>query len=263
MTKIAIDSGHGSETAGKRTPDGEREHWINTRCAYYCEQYLQAYGIETVRVAWDDLNYKDDPDIAVSTRQKIVKNAKCDYSISFHANAYGSGWNNVSGIEVLYHSTESYRKDSVNLAKKIEARLKQGTAQTDRGCKAQTLAMCNCNVMGTKASVLVEIGFMTNKKEADLMKTDAFCKEQGEDCAKGFLDYLGISEKAEVNTNSEFRVKCLDNLNIRNAPNGQIVKIDGCKKGNIYTIISKNGNWGKLKSGAGWICISAKYVTVL
>lgn len=26
---IAIDAGHGSNTAGKRTPDGYREHWIN------------------------------------------------------------------------------------------------------------------------------------------------------------------------------------------------------------------------------------------
>ena len=44
----------------------------------------------------------------------------------------------------------------------------------------------------TKASCLIEIGFMTNKVEADLMKTDAFCKEQGEDIAKGICDYLGI-----------------------------------------------------------------------
>ena len=52
--------------------------------------------------------------------------------------------------------------------------------------------MCNCKAMGTKASCLIEIGFMTNKVEADLMKTDAFCKEQGEDIAKGICDYLGI-----------------------------------------------------------------------
>ena len=52
--------------------------------------------------------------------------------------------------------------------------------------------MCNCVAMGTNASCLVEIGFMTNKVEADLMKTDVFCKEQGEDIAKGICDYLGI-----------------------------------------------------------------------
>ena len=55
--------------------------------------------------------------------------------------------------------------------------------------------MCNCVAMGTKASVLVEIGFMTNKRESELMKTEAFCKEQGEDAARGILDYLGIPVK--------------------------------------------------------------------
>ena len=41
MTKIAVDAGHGSQTAGKRTPDGYREHWINVKTAYYLEQALQ------------------------------------------------------------------------------------------------------------------------------------------------------------------------------------------------------------------------------
>lgn len=266
MPKIAIDAGHGSETSGKRTPDGYREHWINVRSAYYCEQFLKSYGFETIRVAWDNLNYKDDEDISLSARQKIIKNARCDCSISFHANAYGNNWNNANGCEVLYHSNIAYRQDSENLANKVDYRLKQGTKQTDRGCKAQTLAMCNCPAMGTKASVLVEIGFMTNKRESDLMKTDSFCKEQGEDCARGILDYFSIDEKTktvEVTTKLEFQVKFNENMNIRNAPNGTIIKIDGCKKDIIYTIISKNGSWGKLKSGAGWVCISDKYATKL
>ena len=60
----------------------------------------------------------------------------------------------------------------------------QGTNQTDRKIKPQSLSMCNCSAMGTKASVLTEVGFMTNEREADLMKTAAFCKEQGEDVAR-------------------------------------------------------------------------------
>ena len=68
----------------------------------------------------------------------------------------------------------------------------QGTAQSNRGVKAQSLAMSNCTAMGTDASVLIEIGFMTNEYEAELMKTDAFCKEQGEQAAHGICDYLGV-----------------------------------------------------------------------
>ena len=76
---VAIDAGHGSNTAGKRTPDGYREHWINVACAMFCESALKRCGINTVRVAWDDGNAKDDEDVALSTRQKIVKATTAKY----------------------------------------------------------------------------------------------------------------------------------------------------------------------------------------
>ena len=195
MTKIAIDAGHGSQTGGKRTPDGYREHWINVKVAYYCEQYLKSKGIQTVRIGWNDTNSKDDTDYTLSYRQKLIKNAKCDYPVSCHANAFGNGttYNSANGVETLISNVTSYQKDSLRFAQCVQNRLIQGTKQTNRGVKKQSLAMCNCVAMGTKASCLVEIAFMTNKFEADLMKTESFCKEQGEDIAKGICDYLGIN----------------------------------------------------------------------
>lgn len=214
--KIAIDAGHGSQTAGKRTPDGLKEHIINVKTAYYCEQYLKSKGIETVRIGWDDTNSTDDADVSLSTRQKQIKNAKCDYSVSCHANAYGSGWNSANGVETLISNVASYQKDSLKFAQCIQNRLIQGTKQTNRGVKKQSLAMCNCKAMGTKASCLIEIGFMTNKVEAGSMKTDAFCKEQGEDIAKGICDYLGIkntstSSSSTTTTPQSSSVKFLHN----------------------------------------------------
>lgn len=192
MVKIAIDAGHGSQTAGKRTPDGYREHWINVKAAYYCEQYLSAHGFGTLKTGWNDINALDDVDTPLTIRQRTIKNAKCDYSISFHANASGNGtnYNNGAGVETYYHSNENRRGDSVNFAQYIQKELVKGTTQIDRGIKSSDLAMCDCYLTGTKAACLVEIGFMTNKREADLMKTDSFCKEQGEDAAKGIIEYL-------------------------------------------------------------------------
>lgn len=204
MTKIAIDAGHGSQTAGKRTPDGFREHWINVKTAYYCEQYLKSKGIETVRIGWNDTNSKDDADVSLSTRQKQIKNAKCDYSVSCHANAFGDGktYNSASGVSTHIHSNLAYLNDSLRFSQCIQKRLVEGTKQKDRGVVRQSLAMCNCKTMGTKASCLVEIAFMTNKAEADLMKTDAFCKEQGEDIAKGICDYLGIKNSTTASSST-------------------------------------------------------------
>lgn len=196
--KIAIDAGHGSNTAGKRTPDGYREHWINVKCANYFNAAMKRCGLETLKVGWNDTDSTDDSDIPLSTRQKQIKNAKCDISVSWHANAHGDGrqYTSGQGIETLIHNLPSKAGDSKGLADKVQSYLIQGTKQINRGVKTQSLAMCNCPAMGTKASILIEIGFMTNLYEQELLKSDAFCLECAEEAAQGVCDYLGIAYSA-------------------------------------------------------------------
>ena len=58
-----------------------------------------------------------------------------------------------------------------------------------------------------------------------------------------------------IKTTFRVRVK-IPNLNIRKSPNGKITgKYTG--KG-IFTIVEVQGDWGKLKSGAGWIYLANK-----
>lgn len=196
---VAIDAGHGSNTAGKRTPDGYREHWINVKCASYFDKAMKRCGVKTVKVAWDDDNATDDVDITLLERQRTVKNSAATISISFHANAHGSGaeWTSGQGIETLIHTDGLKANDSLRLANLVQSELIKGTPQKNRGVKRMELAMCNCVAMKTKASILIEIGFMTNKYEAELMKTEAFCKECAEETAKGVCKYLGIKYAEE------------------------------------------------------------------
>ena len=266
--KVAIDAGHGSNTAGKRTPDGYREHWINVASASFCEAALKRCGIDTLRVAWDDTNAKDDEDVALSTRQNLIKLNKCQASVSFHANAYGSGWNDAQGVETLISNKAP--GDSLALAKLVQGYLIQGTPQKNRGVKTQSLAMCNCSVMGTRASILVEIGFMTNKMEADLMKADKFCKEQAEEVAHGICDYLGVKYIAPTDSviteivnevkdlpKSSYLVRIdTDVLRVRAGAGAQYPITTKVKRGQVYTIVDELNGWGKLKSGAGWIKLS-------
>jgi len=51
--------------------------------------------------------------------------------------------------------------------------------------------------MNTKASILIEIGFMTNEYEEELLKSDAFCLECAREAAQGVCSYLGIPYKYE------------------------------------------------------------------
>jgi hypothetical protein len=44
-------------------------------------------------------------------------------------------------------------------------------------------------------------------------------------------------------------------LNVRKGPGTSYGIATQVKKGEVYTIVQTQGNWGKLKSGAGWICL--------
>ena len=64
---------------------------------------------------------------------------------------------------------------------------------------------------------------------------------------------------SKINTNApEYKVRVTTSvLNIRSGPSSVKYKVVGkiTDKG-IYTIIETKGNWGRLKSKAGWICLS-------
>lgn len=72
---------------------------------------------------------------------------------------------------------------------------------------------------------------------------------------------ISSGSSSSDNSNKEiYQVKLLDDLNIRKTPNGKILQVNGAKKGYVYTIVETQGSWGFLKSGAGWISVSDKYV---
>lgn len=197
---IAIDAGHGSNTAGKRTIDGYREHWINVRCSHFFEQALIRCGFETIRSGWDDINAKDDPDTSITSRQNAIRAEGADAVISWHANAYGNGnnWNSAQGVVTIIHIAESKRGDSEKLARLIQEELIKGTEQKNRCVKTGNFGMCNATYMKCDAAVIIEIGFMTNQREAELMQTDDFCHEQAEDACRGLCAYYGVEYVPEA-----------------------------------------------------------------
>lgn len=71
-----------------------------------------------------------------------------------------------------------------------------------------------------------------------------------------------IKNPAEVSLSTgEFKVKILaKSLNVRETPNADSVIVTSVRKNEVYTITLTCGSWGKLKSGAGWINCSEKYV---
>lgn len=68
--------------------------------------------------------------------------------------------------------------------------------------------------------------------------------------------HLGYTEPVTVNTSTDnsFKVKITaDVLNIRQNPDANSNKLGSVTEGDVYTIVKTDGDWGYLKSGAGWI----------
>lgn len=76
------------------------------------------------------------------------------------------------------------------------------------------------------------------------------------------MDYI-VAEANKINSNvepgNEFESYLVevtaDVLNVRSGAGTNYKVVTTVKKGEVYTIVEQNNNWGKLKSGAGWICL--------
>lgn len=220
---IAVDAGHGSDTAGKRTPnlpvdidfDGNgvidikkgtamKEHIANVGVCVFLAKELERCGITVFKSAWQDEDATDDQDVDLTTRQKLIRKAGCQYSVSVHFNAYGDGesFNAAEGVGTYYHAKDERIKDSKMLAEIIQNHLIKGTVQKNRGVNRGSFAMVNCINLNTKASVLVELAFMTNRKEAISMMGNAkFWKECAVEICKGFCEYLNVDYVEEIDEN--------------------------------------------------------------
>lgn len=184
---IVLDAGHGYSTPGKRTPDGMREYEFNRVVANYAKAELEKY--EGVRVMF---THSDQRDVPLKERTDNANKAKADVFVSIHANAFGSGgWNDANGIETFIHPQTPTA--TLNIAQAIHRELIAKTKRRDRGVKRANFHVLRETNM---SAVLAECGFMTNREEAALLKTDVYRKLCAEAIVEGLVKYYGLKRKA-------------------------------------------------------------------
>ena len=189
---IGANDEHGVNppTAGKRTPvvpELNRQIYENefNRAAKnkFIEACLrQGFSVYDVK---PELN-----DISISTRVTRINRQNLTLLVTFAYNAFGTTFNSASGLEVFYSPSNPKASESKRLAEDLYAELVQGTSQNGRGVKTLdvgVLSNVNC------VSSLIEAGFMTNLREAQLMINPLFQTEVGEEACHGVCNYLGVS----------------------------------------------------------------------
>lgn len=184
MIKVGYDAGHGFHTAGKRTPDGEREWSFNDKVARAFANELALYkGVMTRRF--------DDPtgqrDVPLIERTDGANNWSANYYISFHHNALGSRWGNHTGVETFVYTNPQPK--SIELANAIHPALVKSYGLRDRGIKRGNLHI----VRETKMpAILIEGGFMDSLIDITKLRNNTILANAGRSIAQSFAKFAGL-----------------------------------------------------------------------
>jgi N-acetylmuramoyl-L-alanine amidase len=191
--RIILDAGHGYNTPGKRTPDGMREWEFNHAVAEYTKAILNGYQSLEVLFAHDPTGKVD---ISLSKRTDYANKILADVYVSIHANAYGSGWNTAKGVETFVHTSKP--KVATNLANLVQKKLIEHTQRPSRGVKTANFYVLRVTNM---PSILIECGFMTNKEEAALLKSESYRQKCAKAIADSLIEFYNLKPKIQKESN--------------------------------------------------------------
>ncbi len=183
---VCLDAGHGGKDVGAVAENGNRqEKEDNLKLVLKIKEYLEKQGIKVI------LTRKDDTYVTLNKRCQIANFGKADIFVSMHRNSAKSG----NGVEIWRSQKEG--EVSEKLAKDILENLEKVGIQNNRGVKEGMSEESNTDYFvnrNTKMpSCLVELGFITNEKDNQLL--DEKLNQYAEAIAKGILQNVEKKRK--------------------------------------------------------------------
>lgn len=195
MFKLALNAGHGLNTAGKRCmkkldPNQTREWVLNSRICEKIEEKLKAYtGYDVLRL--------DDPtgvkDIPLISRTNAANKYGADFYLSIHHNAGVNGGIGGGIVTYVYTKADAESKkwqEALYEALMNHAGLKGNRA--DGTCKAN-LHECRESKM---PCVLIEAGFMDSKTDVPIILTSKFADQVADACVEVIVKRAKLKKKS-------------------------------------------------------------------
>ncbi len=186
---VAIDSGHGGFDPGKIGVDGSLEKDINLQIATRLKRYLEASDVKVVMTRESDQGLYKESDSHkkqsdMRERCRIINEAEPDLVVSIHQNSYHE--EPVSGGQVFYYKDSEKGK---RLAEIIQKRFDYVL-----GNKNKRLAKPNGDyyllLHVKKPIVIVECGFLSNWREAAMLRTEEYQDRLAWTIHMGIMEFL-------------------------------------------------------------------------
>lgn len=174
---VVLDAGHGAKDSGAVGVTGKYEKNFNLAIILKTAELLKKEdNIDVV------LTRSDDTFLELKERAAMANNLNADIFISVHANSSASS--SASGTETYYQ-----REASKALANVMHKYLVKATGLSDRGVRYGNFHVIRETKM---PAVLLEVGYLSNKKDEALLFTDALQNKVAASIVSGIKEYLGI-----------------------------------------------------------------------
>jgi len=187
---IALDAGHGGVDGGAVSKDGLIEKDINLGVALYLRDYLQQAGALVIMTREEDADlanedtksYKQRKTEDLKQRVNFINGHNVNMMISVHVNSIPSPkWN---GAQTFY---DVDHPDNSGLAHLIQQELIRNLQNTTRVAKSVSSIYLLKSL--SIPSVLVEVGFLSNTQEAQLLAETPYQQKLAAAIYQGILRY--------------------------------------------------------------------------
>lgn len=186
---IIVDAGHGGKDPGKVGVNDALEKDINLSIAKKLKTCLEEAGFEVVMTREGDAglyqeNTRNKKVEDMQNRCKIINETKPLFTISLHQNSYQG--ESVSGPQVFYHGQS---EGGEKLAKIVQETL-IGELNPPKARDAKANESYYLLTKTESPTIIVECGFLSNYKEAELLITEEYQEKMAQAIALGVQKYL-------------------------------------------------------------------------
>jgi N-acetylmuramoyl-L-alanine amidase len=174
---VVIDAGHGGTDPGAISVRSRKEKDFTYAVARKVLQLLENEPMIESRES-----RSGDSTVELDSRVNFANQLGADVFVSIHGNKFTA--ESAQGTETYYS-----RPESKELADIIHRHVVQATQFTDRGVKRADFRVIKATTM---PAVLIEVGFLSNPKEEEMMFDEQFQARVAAAIAAAIKEYLGI-----------------------------------------------------------------------
>ena len=193
---IIIDAGHGGEDGGAVGADGTNEKDINLEIALKLNEILTVMGYETRMVRTTDISIcegdcktlREKKVSDIRNRTAIMEEYENCLYISVHQNKYEDS--SIWGAQTFYSPNNEQSK---TLAQFIQSSIATALQPDNKRQIKQSGTSIYVLYNAAKPAVMVECGFISNRKELSQLKSEEYQSKMAFSIMSGIINY-NISE---------------------------------------------------------------------